>query len=259
MLPSYADCPRRAAAKQYTGLLRDAGFELRSLLPSIGAAVGTATHAAAAHLLGGKLLRGVLAPVDESVDVAIAKLREEIAPGAEWDDTTPNLQVAEFQVRRLALAYAPHAAAITPAAVELDLRATSGEWNFTGHVDLLTTDGHLDDLKTGAVRRPYQTQLGGYALLAEANTLTVRSTGITFIPRAPKTRPQPPPEQQAYELDNAKRAAWATINAIKRDVAAFKANGDPHAFVANPMSMNCTKTYCAAWGTRFCKMHLPSP
>jgi hypothetical protein len=259
-LPAWGDCARRTASKLFPDLLRDAGFELRPLFPSIGAAVGTATHAAVEHVLR-LLMADRLTPLDAAasagVQVAIEKLVEEIAPGAEWDDTTPNLQVAQQQIERLTRAYLPVAAEVEPAAVELELKADLGDgWEFSGHIDLMTVDGHLDDLKTGAIRRPYQAQLGGYSLLAKANGHAVQSVGITFVPRARKSKPQPPAERQRYELATAERAAWSTIQAIKRDVGAFEASGDPFAFTPNPMSLMCSRRYCPAWGTDFCTMHL---
>lgn len=258
MLPGWADCARRAAAKQYPELLKGAGFETRKLLPSIGAAVGTAAHAGAAHLLRIKKEWGGVAELAKAETIAFDCLLAEIAPGAEWDDTTPNSLVAQMQIRRLLEAYIPIVASTEPAEIEKELRAESGDWEFVGHVDLFTADGHLDDLKTGAVRRPYQAQLGGYVLLAKANGLDVKSIGITFVRRGKRTKPQPPAERQFYDLDTAERAAWSTIGAIKRDVEAFEKTGDPDTFLANPMSMMCSKRYCPAWGTSFCKMHMPA-
>jgi hypothetical protein len=260
MLPGWADCARRAGAKQFPTLLASAGFEVPKLLPSIGASVGTATHRAAEFLFRSKMQTGQVGSMGEALTAAKAKLREEIATGCEWDDTSPNLQVAELQVTRLTEALLPLALASRPVAVELSLSADLGDgWAFSGHVDLVEEGGHLDDLKTGAVRRPYQAQLGGYSLLARSNGHEVSSVGITFLPRGKKTRPQPPPERQRYDLATAERAAWTTIERIKTDVEKFERTGDPFAFEANPMSMMCTPNYCPAWGTDFCRMHLPNP
>ena len=51
MLPSWPDCPRRGAAKQWRHGVNTAGYHLRESRSSVGAAVGTAVHAAAAHFL----------------------------------------------------------------------------------------------------------------------------------------------------------------------------------------------------------------
>jgi len=257
MLPGYNDCPRRAAAKQYPELLRSIGCASRPMLPSIGAAVGTATHAAAEVLFRARMADpGASLDVLAAVAVASEKLREEIATGAEWDATTPNLQAAEYQLARLVQACLPLVVAEEPAAVELHLRARVAEgWELTGHVDLLTQAGHLDDLKTGSVKRPYQAQLGAYSLLARANGLEIRSVGITWVQRGRRTKPQPPMERYRYEVESAERAAWATAQAICRDVEAFETEGDPEAFRANPMSLMCSRRYCPAFGTPFCSMH----
>ena len=259
MLPGYADCARRAAAKQYRRLIEAAGFELRQLLPSVGAAVGTAVHAALEHALRAKMERGAPATPEEGVAAALGAFREEIGPGAEWDDTTPNLQAAEYQIHRMTAACASLLTELKPAAVELELRAQIDDgWELTGRLDLLEEDGHLDDFKTGALPRPYQAQLGAYSLLARSNGYAVRSAGTTFILREKKTKPQPPPRRQQYDLATAERAAYATIKAVQRDVERFRQSGDPFEFAANPMSLMCSRRYCPAWGTNFCRMHMPA-
>ncbi|QPC44028.1 PD-(D/E)XK nuclease family protein [Kaustia mangrovi] len=257
MLPGYADCARRAAAKQYRDEIQAAGYELRSLMPSIGAAVGTATHAAVEHVLRHKMETGEPGRIGDGVAAAMEALREEIAPGAEWDETTPNLQTAELQVRRLAEAYMPLVADIEPAGIEMELTAQiSPKWELTGKIDLYTRIAALDDLKTGAVRRPYQAQLGSYSILLRSHGKPVTSVGTTFLPRARKTKPQPPPERQHYDRAVCEAAAFATIKEITRDVEAFAETADPFAFRANPMSLMCSARYCPAHGTEFCKLHI---
>lgn len=260
MLPSWNDCARRTASKSFTPLIESAGYELRKLMPSVGAAVGTSVHAAVEHVLRGKIEDGQPGAFKDGVSVALGKFREEIAPGAEWDDTTGNLQTAEYQIERMALAYAPLVETIQPQAVELSLAAAIAPgWELTGHIDLYTADRRVDDLKTGAVRRPYQAQLGAYSLLAKSNGMPVDSIGITFVPRGKKTKPQPPPERMDYDVAVAERAAYTTIEAIRRDVEQFEKTGDPYSFAANNMSLMCSRKYCGAWGTAFCRLHMPAP
>lgn len=259
MLPGWNDCARRAAAKQYRSLISEAGFELRELRPSIGAAVGTATHAGAEYLLRAKMA-GVMPDqsfITPAAHAGVEKLRKEIAPGAEWDDTTMNLQTAEDQIWRMTNAYLPIAREVTPIAVELELKAEVAGFEVSGHLDALLAGGRIDDLKTGALKRPHQAQLGCYALLAQANGYDVKEIGTTYVPRGKKTKPQPPAERDTYDLETAKRAAWTTIHAVKSAVQSFSETGDPYAFAANPMSLMCSARYCPAWGTEFCKLHLP--
>lgn len=260
MLPGYADCARRAVAKQFHRLVEDQGHELRQLMPSVGAAVGTAVHVIAAHVLRNKMEHGIPGVFADGLTTAMEKFSEEIGPGAEWDDTTPNVMAAQSQIARLAMAYLPLTQEITPVAVELELTAEiQPGWELSGHVDLITSDGRVDDLKTGALPRPYQTQLGGYALLARANGHKVSEVGITFIQRVRGSRIQPPPVRQTFDLDTSQREAMATIQAITRDVDAFEETGKPEVIRANPMSLMCSPKYCPAWGTSFCKMHSEKP
>lgn len=255
MLPSWSECARRTAAKNYRKLVEEQGFQLRRLKPTVGAAVGTAVHHAAAAVMRG-WRDGT--PEPDGFDGALQSFRDEVAPGAEWDDTTPNRQAAEQQIASLTGAYlnaAEHMAA--PVLVEESMRASAGEgWELTGTLDLLDEEGRVDDLKTGALARPYFQQVGGYVLLARANKRTVREAGITFIKRVRVGKPQPPAVRTTFDLDVATRSAWAVIEDVRRSVERFAEKGDPYELRANPMSLMCSERYCPAWGTEFCRVHL---
>ncbi len=255
MLPAYFDCARRAAAKQFSREIKAAGFDLRETAPSVGAAVGTAVHAAAEHMLRYKMQHYELGSEEQAVEIAFAKFTEETEPGAEWDDTTPNPNVALFQMRRMIGSLADFARGIVPKAVELELRADIGDgFELTGHVDLLTADEALRDWKGGALHRPYQSQLGAYSLLARSNGENVKEVAIDWVARAPKTKPQPPVQTESHPVSTCEKAAWGTIQFIKRDVQQFRASGDPWSFAANPMSLMCSNRFCPAHGTAFCDM-----
>ena len=264
MLPGYADCPRRAAAKQWRWEVQEAGCELRELRPSVGAAVGTAVHAAAAHMLQAKIDTGELADGKDGIEIAIEAFREETEPGAEWDDTTPNRAVAETQIKRLTLAYRQGVARhLNPAAVEQAWEVSAGGgFVLTGHCDVITVEGVVRDLKTGALPRPYQAQLGAYSLLARSQDPPIRVSGVAvdFIRRTPKTKPQEPPVTETYDQDVSERAAWSVIERIKADMTDFRrrlVDGDEpleEAFLANPMSMMCRPQFCPAHGTEWCSL-----
>jgi hypothetical protein len=264
MLPGYADCARRAAAKQWRQEIEDAGFELRELRPSVGAAVGTAVHAAAARMLQEKIDTGELGGGKDGIEIAIEAFREETEPGAEWDDTTPNVAAAEAQIERLTLAYRLGVARhINPAAVEQAWEVPAGDgFVLTGRCDVITVDGIVRDLKTGALPRPYQAQLGAYSLLARSQDPPIEVSGVAvdFIRRTPKTKPQEPPVTETYDQGVSERAAYSVIERIRRDMTEFRrrlADGDEppeEAFLANPMSMMCRPQFCPAHGTKWCDL-----
>ena len=261
MLPAWDDCARRTAGRQFAGLLAERGHNLRSLLPSVGASIGTAVHRGAAHLLIARL-SGIEEPSnDQCVAVALDALAEQLAPGAIWDTTSPNLQTAFVQVERMLLVYLPTLTDVNPLIVESEMRSTiNNEWELSGHVDLFTTSGDLDDLKTGVPPRTYMAQMGGYALNLEANGHQVRRASMVFVRRARlknKTGPipQPLPVRTEYDLTEAKLTAWRTIQDITRSVDEFEATGDPHCLRANPMSLMCSEKYCSSWDTEFCTVH----
>ncbi len=256
MLPGWVDCARRAAAKQYRGLVEEHGFKLMKLPPAVGASVGTAVHAAVAALLTAK--RDGLAPdMPAALEIAVTEFTEEIRAGCEWDDTTPNTQVAKRQIESLTRAYLPILETVEPILIEKQFKVKlPGDWVLTGKIDLYAEGNHLDDLKTGALPRPYIQQAGGYVLLLESHDRPVESAGTTFVQRVRPNKPQPAPVCHAFPLESARRSAWAAIQEIQHDVGAFAATGDPWSIRANPMSMMCTPKYCPAWGTDFCTVHL---
>lgn len=256
MLPSWIDCPRRATARQFKRLVESRGYELRRTLPSIGAAIGTAVHHAAAVLLTARQ-KDNASPLESTLADAIAEFQKEIDTGVEWDDTTRNQRAAYQQIESLTRAYVPIIEKTNPILVEEQFEAgLSDGWKLTGKIDLFTEERHLDDLKTGSLSRPYIQQAGGYTLLLEANGHKVKSAGTTFIKRVSPKKPQPPTLQTTFDLDAARRSAYATAQAIMRDVEAFEQSGDPYDIPANPMSLMCSDKYCPAWGTEFCKVHL---
>lgn len=266
MLPSYADCPRRAAAKQYRKEIIDAGYDLQDTQPSVGAAVGTAVHSAIADMLMAKK-EGLQSNLTSDIyDRAMNGFRDEIETGAVWDNTTPNHDAAEKQIMRLTKTYQTYMLPqVDPLLIEQELRADAGDdFEITGHVDLVTTDGLVRDHKTGALQRPYQAQLGGYSLLVRSQNTGfvphIRGIAKDFLQRVSLKKAQPEPQTTFYDVEISEYAAWSCIDHIKRDVTEFRRrvnDGDKppeDAFLPNNMSLMCSKKYCPAWGTNFCKL-----
>lgn len=255
-LPIYADCPRRSASKINRKELEAAGYVFRELPPSIGSAIGTAAHLVGESVLRAKIETGALGDLDAGLELALAAFDVEIEPGAIWDDTTKNRNAAQIQIKNLARAYyhgvAKH---VDPLAVELYLEADTGDGVLlTGNIDLVTVAGSVRDLKTGAVDRDYFAQLGGYGLLcrSQPEPLLVTGLGIDWLKRTGHTKPQPPVIKKEYPLAACQQLALDVIGSIKRDLAEFRATGNPAAFMCNTGSMMCSDKYCPAWGTDFC-------
>ncbi len=258
MLPAWPDCPRRSAAKSFKYLVKAKGYALRELPPSIGAAVGTAVHKVAEVVLQHKIDTGEVGSQADGFEQALVGFREEIAPGAVWDDTTPNVNAAEHQINSLAKAYMQVAETVMPKAVELSLEANAGDgFLLTGHIDLLTADEYVRDLKTGAVDRPYYQQHGAYALLVRSNQISgIQGLAVDWLKRVGKTKAQPPVVIKEYSVDACQRAALEVIGDVKRCVQDFEKTGSAVAFSANCMSMMCNDKYCPAWGTAFCPVSM---
>jgi len=145
------------------------------------------------------------------------------------------------------------------AGIELPLRATVEDgWELTGTLDAITDSGHIDDLKTGALPRPYQSQLGAYVLLAQSNDRPAVSCSTTFIRRVRVTKPQPPAVVEPIDVTMAVKAAWYTIRQVRETMERFSKTGDPWDVPYNNMSLMCSRRYCVAHGTTFCAMGRPS-
>jgi hypothetical protein len=264
MLPGYVDCSRRAAAKQWRKAFEADGYTFRQLPPSVGAAAGTAVHKGVETALKGRWEHKKLGE-DDILQPAFTAFQEETEPGCQWDDTTPNSATAQQQIRSMISAYLngpgkdviPLTMPDGLPAVELFLEANAGDgWLVTGTMDI-AEDHTIRDLKTGALMRPYQAQLGTYGLLAKSNKIItdIRQLCIDFVKRAGKTKPQPACVTQQYPVDISMKYARGIIQRIQADFAAYKATGDlDAAFMANPMSMMHSEKFCPAFKTKFCRM-----
>lgn len=263
MLPSYQDCPRRAVAKSYGRKFTELGYELRQLPPSVGAAAGTAVHISTSEL-DRALWRGEPANIDTAVELAITAFSAEVETGCVWDDTTPNQNTAQQQIRRMTMAYVPRMPLTLTngqPAVEIGgeegLKANAGDgWTVTGHPDLIDDLKFVRDKKTGAVVRPYHPQLGGYSLLVRSNGVCVpEGVGMDYIPRTARTKDQKPMLITEYPVAACEHLAVGVIKRIKDDMRLFDETGDlDRAFGVNMMSLLCTDKYCCAFGTKFCEL-----
>lgn len=268
MLPGYPDCPRRAAAKQFRRKFEKLGYEFRQTSPHVGSASGTATHTGGELILRSKW-EGKTLSLDDAMAPAIEGFREETGQGCTWDQTTPNANVAEFQIKRMLAAYL-HGPAVDlmpltveiegmPApAIELHLEASVGDgWMLTGTMDVVSDARWVRDTKTGAAPVGYHSQQGAYALLVRSNKIVDKVEGIAldYIKRCAKTKPQDPAVEYRYPVAASEGLAISLINRIKSDMAVFDETCDLNAsFMCNLSSKLCGDKFCPAWGTDFCEL-----
>lgn len=261
-LPTAADCLRRWVAHNRRTLVRRAGYVLSEVYPSIGAHVGSATHAGVALGWQGVLTGGQMTAVGDCDEAAIATLRQrKEEDGVLWDDTTPSENDAEIAVRKLIRSYREHAPRDRrPMLIEAELAGKAGDRLYLwGHTDLYLGPGaddpgwHLDDLKTG-VRPPAPIeQLGGYHWLARAKHPAPGRTTMTWMRRVRRSAEQPPPMVRAFDGWMAERAAKRTLREIGQTLEEFKqGNGDPIVFRANCSSVLCSRKFCGAYKTSWC-------
>lgn len=246
MLPSYPDCPRRSAAKQWPEIVASIGITLRELPPSIGATVGTASHVGAIGMVNGE---------SELYERSIENLRTNSANGILYDTVTANLNDAEKQISVMLDAFGKQVLpSITDViGTEIAREASAFGFSITGHSDLETITS-IDDLKFGARCRPYHGQIGQYSLTRNANGVQpAKLSRLIWGPRTSVKKTFPGFTFIDYDIRQCEKIAWATIQHIKMHVEAFEKTGNQMSFPANPMSMMCTDKYCPAWGTRWCE------
>lgn len=262
-VPTWLDCRRRWAARHLPELLEVAGFKLPSLPVAIGAPIGTGAHAAAAHMLDVKR-KGWSLDFGQAIDAGMAAFDHatEDAVSISYDTTAINRNGAQKQVWRLSYAFHEYLLPqLKPLAVEERLEVNFKGAVLSGQLDSLVAAGDdhaLRDLKTGAVPSAVAAQVGCYALINRSHGRRVDRLLVDHIQRVPLSRPQPEPV--TYELDagEAEEIAYAGVQGITAAVERFARSGDPKVFSPNPSSKLCSARLCPAWGSGFCKAHLPT-
>ena len=266
-LPSFSDCPRRWGARTLGKEIAAAGYDIaRSMPPSIGASVGTATHGGAAFIMAEKMKSGELGNEADAEQKALEDLDTAAKTGVLWDDATPNTNDAQKQVLRMVKVFRNTIAVqIQPIAVERRLEARVGEgFVLSGQSDMQTLEpGRIRDLKTGRFPRVHHAQLGAYSLLARTAhpEQPTSEVCVDFIQRVALKNPQPSTKTDFYDQAVAEQAAVSTITRIQQDVTEFRRRiedgGAPpeHSFLANPGSMLCAQRWCPAHSTSFCREH----
>ncbi len=253
---SLSDCERRTVARSFPELLKSLGYQLRDVIPHIGAAVGIGVHACAEFFLQNKVDTGEVGELDDAKERGIGMLRFEVQDGAQYDKVSPNLNIAERQVAKMARSYrygvAPN---ISPVRVERRLTAEIAPgYILSGQADSLTIEPKaLHDLKTGANQWPNHAQLGCYNLLSKTWDHQTEHLFEDFIARVPIDQTQPDPVVTEYDLGLCEQIADARLTRLRGQLDKFRVSADPQEFYANPMSKLCQDRFCPAWGTSFCR------
>lgn len=252
----WSDCERRQASRIFPIEITDAGYNLHSIQPSVGASVGTGTHTAIGELMAEKMA-GRVAPDSHCEDAGITALRDRVKlDGVRWDQVSPNLNTAEKQVRRQYKAYRMTlGGTVRPVEVErrITFKTRAGN-DLSGQVDL-GEEFTIRDTKTGTMQRSNLRQIGAYSLLRRAEGGKVRHLVEDYVARVAIDKEQPMPVTIEYDIELAERTAARTIAVIEQKYADFRETGDPLTFTANPMSALCGEKWCPAWGSEFCREH----
>jgi len=255
-LSQYPDCPRRWAARHLRGDVEAAGHTVRALPSSVGALVGSGTHAAVAHDLTHKMEHGDFGPWDEVEQRGIQEFDDRLGDeGVQWDQVTPTVSDGHQTVARLARTYRAQIGAIlTPISVERRLTARhSTGITVSGQSDVtVIAPADLDDLKTGKNQTANQAQYGCYSMLQRSHGQPITGIVEDFARRVPLGKPQPPITRTRYDLSACERQAEVILQRLARDITEFRRTGNREVWLANPNSVLCGEKYCPAHGTNWC-------
>lgn len=255
-LSSWFDCPRRWAARQMGPLLKDLGYDVRSLPSSIGAVVGSGTHAAVAHDLEHKMEHGRLADWSEVEGRGETELLERMQQeGVAWDEVTPSLSDAQMTVRRLARQYRRDVGeTVKPVAVERRIKAKHHTGIIlSGQQDVVVSDpSTLRDLKTGKNRSANWSQYGSYTLLLRSHAMAVLKIIEDYLQRVALSKDQPPVRHVIYDLAACEAQTERTLKSIATTMAEFDRRQDLDVFTPNPSSYLCSDKFCPLHGTDSC-------
>lgn len=233
-----------------------AGYTLRTIPNSIGAAVGSGTHAVMAFDLEHVMNTGDLPNWGEAEDRGVEELKSRIEDeGVYWDDVTPNLSSAQKQVARLGKTYRYEVAdAVVPVAVEKRRKLRHNDLILSGQTDLVVTaPDALRDLKTGKARAGNYAQYGCYSLLLRTHGLPIAVIIEDYLQRVPLDHEQPPVQQNRYDVQDCEILALHVLARIREDIDRFRqSGGEANIVLANPNSYLCGEKFCPAHGTNFC-------
>jgi hypothetical protein len=258
MLPSYQDCPRRAASKQFRQLITAAGYELRQMPPTVAIPVGNGLHMGVKTMADHYISTGTWASIDDAIESGIQKYHTDIKDGVMYDNNTVSNNEAEQQIITAVKSFVYEVTPlIKPRICERQYYSVADqEFEFTGSADLIDQTDFVDDIKGGARSRPYHAQLGGYALLKKANgDGETKGCRVWHMPRISTKKSYPGAQLHEYDVKLCILSASYTIKQIKSNVKSFLYTKSSWAFPANPLSMMCSDKYCPAWGTEFCEFN----
>lgn len=254
-LAYYPDCPRRSVARLVENTVKRAGYSLVQTLTGIGAAVGTATHIAAAYQLREKIRTGEIGRLKDSQEIGVEAFKRETFDGVEYDGTTPNSNAAHRQITTLTRCYfhqiAPNSDA-TDIEIRLEAEIRPG-YILSGSMDELSP-WTISDTKTGVKLALYEPQIGAYSLLVKSapGRPNPRSLRFAHLARVPISKPYPGAKIYLANQELAERMAAAYVNRLIDDIESLKKTGATHGILCNPNSIMCSRKFCTAFGTNFC-------
>lgn len=262
-LDALSDCYRRGAIGFMKKDIEDAGYELAEQGSThIAAIIGTSTHSLMAELFKQKMSYGQM-DVEEAYAAREKTFNEEIDKGSVgWDGITPHIDTARKQMIAICKAFMPIAELSTPVNVEDELT-----WNVNplggdaqaiqliGHRDMRDIRDEIHDHKTGEEFPNCFAQLGGYSMLSIWNGQRVSAARVNFAPRLPLSKLHECEARSIrLDIDECMDAAWSSLRTLQQFYNDWLETKDPWRFPANPKSYLCSKKYCRAYNTNWCKI-----
>ncbi len=260
------DCQRLVGANFLisNGIAHDYGFEFNKTIDHVGSAVGTAAHEGVAFLMNEYKKTGEWGGARRSshaASVAGAVMSERTRDKLLMDKVTQNNREAVIASQKIVIAY--HQTTKPdgePIIVEKGLKCTftdpitGFEYEITGTLDSFIMGGVLRDLKTATEMKNYYAQLGCYIDLLESNGYEVNRAVIDHFPRTRPGRMQQPGTVVGIDMLVAKKHSRLVHLQTFRALQDMLDSGDPEVLMAKPSTRLCSKKFCPAWSTDFCKL-----
>jgi hypothetical protein len=260
MLSSYSDCPRRAAAGQFKEVIEGFGYNIKKLPSRVGATLGTSVHAGTKFTIDKKISTGLIAiNTSDAIDISINKYDELSNDGVEYDTVTPGKNDAQKQIIQLVNSFHSEIAPnINPLSTETFRKnIVTEDITISGSSDIETKDNSIDDIKSGAVMRPCQVQLGLYSILkgSEKGNVFAKATRQIWLPRTALKKSYPGAQVFSYDINLCHKFAYTMVFNIARDIKNFIKSQNPWCFPVNPMSVLCSEKWCPCYKTNFCEVY----
>ena len=257
-LPNFETCPRRGVARWLIDAGIDIGIEWNRTIAHVGAVVGTACHEAAAWMMSERVRTGEAGGVERlraAREISESMVIDHAHEPVIMDKVTPSIESARECAGAITARIHDHEMpAAAPTLIEAGYKATirsDRNVQITGTVDIFLSNKCLRDIKTGRTMPRPIAQIGAYTMILRANGFDVASSAMDYFRRS---RTPPPGVTVDIDPDIARDHAIAVARQAAMVISDVVETGIPDKAMANPGCHMCSRRFCPAFETEFCRV-----